>query len=104
MSRLSALLPVAQGIAAHTALAKAADALIGIGDSRSRGQVMAGLLVQRLTGQARLDPARANWSSSTLGEAVVHRGSAAVHDRPRTSPAGCAFTGGGTPTVSHPVV
>jgi hypothetical protein len=52
MARLSALVPVAQGIAAHTALAKAADALIGTGDSRSRGQLMADLLVQRLTGQA----------------------------------------------------
>jgi hypothetical protein len=55
MARLTALLPVGQGIAAHTALARAADALIGTGDSRSRGQLMADLLVQRLTGQAAAD-------------------------------------------------
>jgi hypothetical protein len=52
MARLSALLPVAQGIASHLALSREADRLIGEGDGRSRGQLMADLLVQRLTGQA----------------------------------------------------
>ncbi len=53
MSRLSALLPVTQGVAAHVALGREADAMIAAGDGRCRGQLMADLLVERLTGQAR---------------------------------------------------
>jgi hypothetical protein len=52
MARLSALLPVAQGVAVYTALGSQADSLSNEGDPRSRGQLMADLLVQRLTGQA----------------------------------------------------
>lgn len=53
MARLTGLLPVAQGVAAHTALARDAASLIAAGDSRGRGQIMADLLVERLTGQSR---------------------------------------------------
>lgn len=52
MSYLTGLLPVAQGVAVHAALTKHADALRGAGDPRSRGQIMADTLVQRVTGQA----------------------------------------------------
>ena len=52
MSRLAGFLPVAQGVAAHTALARHADGLKAGGDPRSRGQIMADTLVERLTGQA----------------------------------------------------
>lgn len=52
MAKLSALLPAAQGIAAYTALGRDADRLRSEGDARGRGQLMADLLVQRLTGQA----------------------------------------------------
>jgi len=52
MSRLCAFLPVAQGVAAHTALAAEADRCRAAGDQRSRGQIMADTLVQRVTGQA----------------------------------------------------
>jgi hypothetical protein len=52
MARVSALLPVAQGVAVYAALRQAADAAIAAGDGRSRGQLMADLLVQRVTGQA----------------------------------------------------
>jgi hypothetical protein len=55
MARLTALLPVAQGVAAYAALLREADQLIGTGDGRSRGQLMADLLVRRLTGQATAD-------------------------------------------------
>lgn len=53
MSRLSALLPVAAGVAAYATLGRDADALIGTGRAggRTRGQVMADLLVARITGQ-----------------------------------------------------
>jgi hypothetical protein len=52
MARLSGLLPVAQGVAAYTALGRDADALIAAGDGRTRGQLMADLMVERLTGQS----------------------------------------------------
>jgi hypothetical protein len=52
MARLTALLPVAQGVAAYAALARAADTSTASGDARGRGQVMADTLVERLTGQA----------------------------------------------------
>ncbi len=51
MTRLSALLPVAQGVAVYAALRAAADSAVGIGDGRTRGQVMADGLVSRVTGQ-----------------------------------------------------
>ena len=52
MSRLSGFLPVAQGVAAHAALGREADRLRAAGDPRSRGQIMADTLYQRLTGHA----------------------------------------------------
>lgn len=55
MTRLSALLPVAQGVAAYAALASAADSARATGDERSRGQVMADALVERITGQVQAD-------------------------------------------------
>jgi len=52
MSRLAGFLPVAQGVAAYAALVRHADGLKAGGDQRSRGQIMADTLVERLTGQA----------------------------------------------------
>ncbi|HEX2858492.1 MAG TPA: DUF222 domain-containing protein [Propionibacteriaceae bacterium] len=52
MVRLTALLPVAQGVAAFAALSKAADTAHATGDPRNRAQIMADELVIRLTGQA----------------------------------------------------
>lgn len=51
MTRLTGFLPVAQGVAAYAALAGEADRLRATGDRRNRGQLMADLMVQRLTGQ-----------------------------------------------------
>nr|WP_307362545.1 HNH endonuclease signature motif containing protein [Pseudarthrobacter niigatensis] len=50
MTYLTALLPVAQGVAAYAALVRDADTARAAGDDRSRGQVMADTLVERLTG------------------------------------------------------
>ncbi|MEV7606375.1 DUF222 domain-containing protein [Paenarthrobacter sp. NPDC089322] len=50
MAILTALLPVAQGVAAYKALNDAADSARSSRDERSRGQVMADTLVERLTG------------------------------------------------------
>ncbi|SCC26673.1 HNH endonuclease [Pseudarthrobacter enclensis] len=50
MTYLTALHPVAEGVAAYAALSKEADTRRATGDARSRGQVMADTLVERLTG------------------------------------------------------
>jgi hypothetical protein len=49
MSQLSALLPVAQGVAVYAALKREADRLRAAGDPRSQGQLMADTLVARVT-------------------------------------------------------
>jgi hypothetical protein len=51
MTWLGALLPAVQGVAAYAALCQAADSARAAGDPRTRGQVMADSLVERLTGQ-----------------------------------------------------
>lgn len=51
MAYLTALLPVTQGVAVLAALRAAADTNTAVGDERSRGQVMADTLVERVTGQ-----------------------------------------------------
>ena len=50
MTYLTALLPVAQGVAAYAALSTDADTARSNGDDRSRGQLMADALVERVTG------------------------------------------------------
>jgi 5-methylcytosine-specific restriction endonuclease McrA len=52
MSYLTGFLPVAQGVAVHAALTRHADTLKATGDTRTRGQIMADTLVERVTGQA----------------------------------------------------
>ena len=52
MTYLTALLPVAQGVAVLAALERAAGSARAEGDDRGRGQVMADTLVERVTGQA----------------------------------------------------
>lgn len=52
MAHVSALLPAKQGVAVFAALTRNADALRSGGDGRTRGQLMADTLVERVTGQA----------------------------------------------------
>jgi hypothetical protein len=52
MSLLTGYLPVELGVACWAALGKQADMLKAAGDLRSRDQIMADLLVERVTGQA----------------------------------------------------
>lgn len=54
MTYLTALLPMAQGVAAYAALRRAADSC---GDGRGRGQVMADTLFERVTGRSAADAA-----------------------------------------------
>jgi len=51
MALVTALLPVTQGVAVYAALTRHADSPRCDGDRRSRGQVMADTLVERVTGQ-----------------------------------------------------
>lgn len=51
MSVLAGFLPVQQGVACYAALRKRTDELVAAGDVRTRGQIMADTLVERLTGQ-----------------------------------------------------
>lgn len=55
MCYLTGFLPVTQGVVVHTALARAAAAARAAGDQRSTGQLMADLLVERVTGQTIAD-------------------------------------------------
>lgn len=55
MAYVTALLPVAQAVAAHAALTAAADTARAGGDERGKGQVMADTFVTRLTGQTAAD-------------------------------------------------
>ena len=52
MTHLTALLPVAQGVAVFAALERAAGSARAEGDERGRGQLMADTLVERVTGQS----------------------------------------------------
>ena len=50
MTRLTALLPVAEGVAVYAELTRQADALKSSGDDRPKGNIMADELVERVTG------------------------------------------------------
>ena len=55
MSYFTGFLPVEHGVACKVALERHADSLRSQGDPRSRGQIMADTLVERVTGQATAD-------------------------------------------------
>lgn len=55
MTYLTALVPMAQGVAMLAALRRAAETARATGDERGRGQIMADTLVEAVTGQARAD-------------------------------------------------
>ncbi|MDN5721381.1 HNH endonuclease signature motif containing protein, partial [Corynebacterium sp.] len=58
MAILTGVLPVAQAVSVYAALSRAADSASSRGDVRSRGQVMADTLVERVTGRARATDVR----------------------------------------------
>lgn len=55
MTYVTALLPVAQGVAVYAALDQHARGIVADGDDRGQGQLMADTLVERVTGQATAD-------------------------------------------------
>lgn len=56
MVNFGALLPVAQGVAVYAALSAGADSVVSAGDARTRSQIMADLLVERVTGLSATTP------------------------------------------------
>lgn len=56
MSHLGGLLPVADGVAAYASLLRAAESARAAGDPRTRGQIMADTLVDRVTGRVPAEP------------------------------------------------
>jgi hypothetical protein len=58
MTYLTGLLPVAQGVGVFAALTREADRLRAVGDPRTKGQIMADTLVERITGRARAEEVR----------------------------------------------
>ncbi len=57
MTFLGALLPMRDGVACFAALTRATNARVAAGDARSRCQIMADTLVERVTGRTVADPA-----------------------------------------------
>ena len=53
MAILTGYLPVEQGVACYAALRRHADGIVATGDTRTRDQIMADILVERLTGQTK---------------------------------------------------
>ncbi|WP_033234603.1 HNH endonuclease [Rhodococcus globerulus] len=56
MCYLSVLLPVTEGVAVHATLMRDADSILARGDDRTRAQIMADLVVERVTGIGRATP------------------------------------------------
>ncbi len=80
MCRLSALLPVSGGVAAHAALRRHADSLRAEGDQRTLGQIMADTLVERLTGAAAAaTPAQVTLDLLITDDALLAQGDEPAH-------------------------
>jgi hypothetical protein len=69
---LSGFLPVEQGVACWAALRAYTDTVKGAGDSRTRDQIMADTLVERITGQARAGDVQAEVAIVTSGAVAGH--------------------------------
>jgi hypothetical protein len=79
MCNLTAVLPVAQGVACHAALKKEADSRRAAGDTRTRGQIMADTLVARITGQARADAVPVEVNLVMTDQALLGHGHSPAH-------------------------
>jgi len=78
MARLSALLPVKDGVSVWAALKAAADHATAAGDPRTRGQVMADTLVERVTGRS----SAADGARVDLNLVMTDRALLSGHDEP----------------------
>ena len=75
MSHLNACLPVAQGVSVIAALRREADSLCSQGDDRTRDQIMADTLVERVTGQSTADAVPARVELLMTDQAFFNTGS-----------------------------
>jgi hypothetical protein len=89
MSVLSGFLPVEQGVACWAALRTHADSVRNVGDLRSRTQIMADTLVERLTGQTAAADVQAEMAIVMPVGALI-------------APDAGSITGGHTPTSTRP--
>src|SRR5699024_10009900 len=99
MTQLSALLPVADGVAVHTALTAAADTARSTGDPRSKPQVMADTLVHHI-----LTPTRPTTTTSPTTSSTGGRGPPTWADADTSTSTPAATTTGtaGTAGTSSP--
>ena len=79
MTYLTALVPVAQGVAAYASLRAAASSARSSGDPRGLGQVMADTLVERLTGQASAESVPVAVQLVVSDDALLAAGSEPAH-------------------------
>lgn len=79
MAIVSALLPVAQGVAVYAALSREADAARAAGDHRTRGQLMADTLVTRSTGQQQADQVPLEVQLVMSADALLGNGAEPAH-------------------------
>ncbi|NNG34756.1 HNH endonuclease [Nakamurella aerolata] len=77
MTMVSALLPVAQGVATFAALTRDAEAARSAGDARTKTQLMADLLVARCVGAPAVSPEIPQASTDVPADAVTDDNSAA---------------------------
>ena len=76
MSVLSGYLPVEQGVACLAALRRHTDGVVADGDARTRDQIMADTLVERLTGQVHAEDVPVEVQVVVPAEVVTDPGSA----------------------------
>jgi hypothetical protein len=107
MSLLSGFLPVEQGVACWAALRAHTDTVKNTGDTRTRDQIMADTLVERLTGQARATDVQAEIAIVIPVDALTHPTGTSPNPGPRPGPSpdtGDGPAGGSTSTTgSAPV-
>lgn len=77
MSVLTGVLPVAQGVACKTALENHADQRRSAGDDRTRAQIMADTLVERVTGQASAESVNIEVGLQMTADSLFGAGTAA---------------------------
>jgi len=104
MTRLTALLPLPQGVAAFAALQQAADSAKAAGDERGRGQVMADTLVERVTGQVRAQDVPVTVNLIMTDEALFDTGRKAGRDTEtgRDADAPATVVAPGAPSTAIP--
>ncbi|MFJ7750982.1 DUF222 domain-containing protein [Arthrobacter sp. NPDC097144] len=101
MTYLTGLLPVSQGVGVFSSLSREADRLRAEGDPRTRGQIMADTLVERVTGQARAEDVRVEVQLIMTDRSLL----AGVLQRPAGAEGKDPGNGGAVvPDVSEPAV